>query len=302
MAIVALQLLAFIWGASIGSFLNVVIFRLPEGLSIVRPGSRCPACETPIRWFDNIPVLSYIVLRGRCRQCRKPFSPRYMLVEAATGVLVLSLFRATVLPLDFGTFTHDLAMWLWTQIFVYALIAIAFIDLAHTFIPHELSLPTLVIGVVGAFVLRDIDGYTHLWGALGGAGFILLIIGIGWIMFRRESMGFGDATLLAVIGAYLGWQALPFVVFAASIQGLLAAGGAIVWSRLSGSDRTLVTTTDELDARFGEEERFAHLKPRHAIPFGPFLAIAALEALFFGDQLFWRLADSMAAVILDLTA
>ena len=160
--------LAFFWGAVWGSFLNVVIYRVPLDMSLVKPGSRCGACETPIRWYDNIPCLSYLVLRGQCRACGAKYSPRYMLVEFACGCMTLALFKAIFLPLEPEMLTRCLATWLWVQVFVYALVAITFIDLEHFFIPDEISLPTIAIGIGGAYALPNIDGETHLYGALVG--------------------------------------------------------------------------------------------------------------------------------------
>lgn len=290
-----LQILAFAWGAVWGSFLNVVIYRLPEELSVVKPGSHCPACKTPIRWYDNIPIVSYFVLRGRCRQCGTGFSPRYALVEATCGVLALALFRATVLPLDPETFVAGMLMWGWLQIFVYALIAITFIDLEHLYIPDVISLPLIAFGVGGAFALSTPAPLDHLFGAIGGAVFLLLVAGIGWLLFRREAMGLGDVKLLAAIGAYLGWMALPFVLFASAAQALIAVMIARAYSTLTGREEDLTRTTAEVDAHFDEEDRYDdELPSRLAVPYGPFLALAAIEALFFGHTLIWEWAEAIS--------
>ena len=127
-----LQFWVFIWGAVWGSFLNVVIYRMPLGISLVRPPSRCSQCQTPIRWYDNVPIVSYLVLRGQCRRCGSKYGPRYMLVEAMCGALCLALFRATTLPLEPETFSVGIATWLWLQAFVYGLVAVTFIDLTET--------------------------------------------------------------------------------------------------------------------------------------------------------------------------
>ncbi len=298
-----LQAFAFVWGAVWGSFLNVVIHRLPRDESLVRPGSRCGACGTPIRWYDNVPIVSYFVLRGRCRACRAAYSPRYMLVEAACGVLTLVLFRATVLPLDPETFYAGALAWLWYQVFLYALVAITFIDLEHTFIPDEVTYPTIAIGLLGGFLLPGRDGFEQLWGAVGGAGFLLAVIGIGWLLYRREAMGFGDVKLLAMIGAYLGWRALPFVVFASAIQALLAAAAAMIYRRVTGHQPRLLMTLGEVDDKFGvEDEAPDHLREKAALPYGPFLALAALEGMLFGGDLFWRFADHLARWLFEATS
>lgn len=290
---VILQLFAFVWGAVWGSFLNVVIYRLPRDMSVSYPPSRCGACLTRIRWYDNVPVFSYLALRGRCRTCKSSYGPRYMLVEAATGLLVLVLMRAVVLPPNPDTFITDLLTWIWLQAFVYALIAITFIDLEHTFIPDEISYPMILVGLIGAFSLPGLDSLAYFWGAIGGAFFILLVAGVGWLVFRREAMGLGDVKLLALIGAFLGWRALPFVLFASAAQALLAAGVAALYTRVTGRANQLTMTTEQLDERFGETGLYDDLDSRVVIPYGPFLALAALEALLFGDELLFDLVRAI---------
>jgi len=292
-----LQIYAFVWGAVWGSFLNVVIYRLPRELSLVRPGSRCGSCETPVRWYDNVPIISYLVLRGRCRACGEAFSPRYALVEAACGVLSLALFDAAVLPLHPDTLFGGLALWAWYQVFVYGLVAITFIDLEWTFIPDELSLPATAIGVGGAFAIPRLDGLTMLYGAVGATAFLMLVYGLGWLIFRREAMGLGDVKLLAMIGAFLGWKALPFVLFASAVQALIATAGATLWSRATGRTNELTMTTEQLDERFDEVGLYEDEESRTVIPYGPFLALAAIEALLFGDTLLWDLADYLAGLL-----
>ncbi len=294
---VTLQIYAFVWGAVWGSFLNVVIYRLPRELSLVRPGSRCGSCEAPVRWFDNIPVVSYLVLRGRCRACEASFSPRYMLVEAACGVLSLLLMRATTFPLAPETLMSGLALWVWYQAFIYGLVAITFIDLEWTFIPDEISLPLILVGIGGGFLIPGLDGYTYLLGAGVATAFLLLIYGIGWLIFRREAMGLGDVKLLAMIGAFLGWKALPFVLFASAVQAIAVTALAGLWTRVTGRENQLTMTTAELDERFEETDRFDDEQSRTVIPYGPFLALAAIEALLFGDSLLWDLADRLAELI-----
>lgn len=293
-----LQVIALFWGACWGSFLNVVIYRLPLGMSLVQPPSRCSRCLTRIRWYDNVPVLSWWILRGRCRACRTPFSPRYMLIEAACGLLGLALFRATVLPFDPETFYPAAALWIWLQTFAYGLVALAFIDLEHTFVPEEITIPLIIVGVSGAFFIPGLEPLPRVYGALAGGGFLLLVTGVGWLIYRREAMGLGDAMLLALIGAFLGIEALPFVLVAASLQALVAVVVARIYQRVTGRSAGLTLTTEELDARFGEEDRFAHLSSRLVVPFGPFLAVGALEALFFGHDLIWRFADAIVALLL----
>jgi leader peptidase (prepilin peptidase)/N-methyltransferase len=280
---------AFIWGAVWGSFLNVVIYRLPEDLSVVRPGSRCGHCGTAIRWFDNIPIVSYLILRGRCRDCGTGYSPRYMLVEAACGALSMALMQDAAVPFNPETFQADLLLWLWLLWFALALVAIAFIDLDHFFIPWEISYPSIVVGLAGAFLLPEVDGMSRLYGALGGAGFLLMVYGLGWLIFRREALGLGDLVLLAMIGSFLGWRELPLVVLAAAVQALLAVAANRVWEQLRGEKTGFTKTAEELDEHFGEEVDMSEwVAERAAVPFGPFLALAALEVLLFGSLWFWQ--------------
>ena len=298
--VLLLEVFAFVWGAVWGSFLNVVIHRLPLEMSVVRPSSHCGACAAPIRWYDNIPVISYLVLRGKCRLCAAPYSPRYMLVELACGVMSLVIFRAVANPfaeqVDLWFFFH----WIWCLSFVLALVAITFIDLEHLYIPDVISLPLIMTGLLGSWISPSMDPALHLWGALGGAGFLLLVWGIGWLVFRREAMGLGDVKLLGLIGAFLGWKALPFVLFASSIQAVLAVVLSQIYARITGAEAKLTRTTEEVDRHFGEEERYAdeELPSRLAIPYGPFLSLAALEALFFGHDHLWVLAEYLAQLFL----
>ncbi len=288
-----LQLYALVWGAVWGSFLNVVVYRLPRGLSLVRPGSRCGACGTPIRWYDNVPVLSYLVLRGRCRACRSEYSPRYALVEAACGVLSLLIFQQTVLPLDPATLQAGVLHWLWLQGFVYALVTITFIDLEWTFIPDEITYPTLGLGLLGAFLLPGQTGIDQTLGAIAGGGFLLLVYVVGFVVFRREAMGLGDAKLLAMIGAFLGWRLLPFVMLASALQAIAAVAIASLYARVTGKGEGLTMTTEELDERFDEVGLYEDDRSHVVVPYGPFLALAALEALLFGDAILWVLVDGI---------
>ena len=246
---------AFALGAVMGSFANVVIFRLPQGQSIVTPGSRCPSCRTPIRWYDNIPIASYLVLGARCRSCRMPISPRYPLVEALTGLL----FAGLVLRFGIGSTTAVLALFSW------ALVVVTFIDFDHRIIPDVISLPGVLIGVAASLLPgfpRPVDSIIGL--AVGG-GFLFLVLFAYEKVMKDEGMGMGDVKLLAMIGAFLGWQALPVTVLVASISGTLT-GVAFALAK-------------------GEPVR------KFPVPFGPFLALGALIHIFFGVEIIlWYLA------------
>lgn len=284
---------AFVWGAVWGSFLNVVIYRLPLEMSVVRPGSRCGSCEAPIRFYDNVPILSYLLLRGRCRRCKASFSPRYMLVEAACGVISLFIARSVFDFTDPDRFLHGLMWWLAWQILAYALVAIAFIDLEHTIVPEVLTYPTAALGLIVAFTLPNGLEWEAVWGLLGGAGFLGAVAGVGWLVYRREAMGLGDVHILAMLGAWLGWRALPFIILASAVQALLAVLLSSVYERVTGKSDALTMTTQELDARFEEEGRFPDAEEHTVIPYGPFLALAGLEAMLFGTDAFWWLVDRL---------
>ena len=208
--------IVFLFGATLGSFLNVVIHRLPQSESIVKPRSRCPACEHEIRWYDNIPILSFFLLGRKCRDCGQPISFRYPLVEALTAGLAL------VLWMKFGLSKELVVHFGFTGM----LIAITFIDIDHRIIPNEISLPGILIGFACSFLW---EGFwvDSLIGLLVGGGGLLLLSMLYSLIRGREGMGMGDVKLLAMLGAWLGWQCLIFVLLFASIQGVLLA--AILW-------------------------------------------------------------------------
>lgn len=238
----------FLFGAIIGSFLNVCIYRIPAGESVVTPRSRCGACRTPIRPFDNIPILSYLLLRGRCRACGIGISPRYPFVEALTGVAALAAF------FEYGPSLHGLI----TFAFLCALIVISVIDLDHQIIPNIISVPGIGIGFVAALLVGQPSWEASLAGLLLGGGLLWLVSESYYRVTGREGMGFGDVKLLAMIGAFLGWQAIPITILLASLTGTFIGVGVMI---ARGSDA------------------------RTPIPFGPFLAAGAVCALFFGDAL-----------------
>jgi leader peptidase (prepilin peptidase)/N-methyltransferase len=265
--------LAFSAGAVVGSFLNVCIYRIPADESVVRPGSRCPGCKTPIAWYDNVPIVSWLVLRARCRRCGEPIAARYPLVEAIAGALaVLALVRM-------GPTTHGLAAFAFTA----ALLLITFIDLDHLFIPDEVSLPGIAIGLAVALL----PGGVTLPDAFGG---VLLGGGVLWALawgYERltgiEGMGFGDVKLLAMIGAFVGWQGIPIVVLIASVTGSLAGLFAVFSPR---GRRGLRRVGRALGPR-AVLPYLRHLGRTTEIPFGPFLALGALVVLYW-PELFSR--------------
>lgn len=241
-----------------GSFLNVVIYRLPAGLSLLHPPSRCPKCHTRLRPYDNVPVFGWLWLRGRCRYCRTPIACRYPLVEAATGVLFLSTFWL------FGVTWSTLAYWA----FLSWLIALAFIDLDTLTLPNELTQSGLVLGLVaqagvGGAMTGSLKGaiaslVTGVFGAIIGIWLFDLVSLAASISLGQTAMGEGDAKLAAMIGAWLGWKGVLLSGFLACFLGATLGGGAIALGIISR---------------------------RQPIPFGPFLAIGAAISLFWGNTL-----------------
>jgi leader peptidase (prepilin peptidase)/N-methyltransferase len=236
-----------LFGLVLGSFLNVCIYRLPLNQSIIRPRSKCPHCGETIRFYDNIPLLSYLVLLGRCRYCRHTISLQYPAVEALTGLLSLLLFIRYGLSYQYAFYLMFLA----------ALVAISFIDLHHKIIPDVLSLPGIIMGWTAAWVIRDVSWLDSLIGILAGGGSLFLVAFAYERITGREGMGGGDIKLLAMIGAWMGWEALPYVLLISASTGAVVGLAFIL---LSGKGY------------------------RARIPFGPFLSLGALFFFFLGSE------------------
>ncbi|MCH8029570.1 MAG: prepilin peptidase [Candidatus Dadabacteria bacterium] len=260
-------LFAFVLGSIIGSFLNVCIYRLPRKQSIILPPSHCTTCNIPIRFYDNVPILSYLLLRGRCRSCGAGFSPRYAIIEALTGCV----FALTVY--EFGLSVETLLY----LILLPSLIVITFIDLEHWIIPNVITYPGIALGLILAllrtdwgelrilvgeigimntlYVVEQFPALNSILGIMIGGG-VLLLIGLMYEVIRkREGMGMGDVKLLAMVGAFLGVTSLLFIVLLSSLLGTLV-GAALMINKQSGMKR--------------------------AIPFGPFLSFAAALYCFTG--------------------
>ena len=247
--IIGPQVIAFILGCIIGSFYNVVIYRLPAGQSIVRPGSRCPSCGNAIAAYDNIPVLSYLLLGGKCRRCKATISARYPLVEGISGLLALLLFRRYGLH-------PQLAI---EFIFCSLLLIIAMIDLDTFLIPDILSLSGIVLGLAFSFFTPRLSWSDSLLGIILGGG-ILYVIATGYALLRhKEGMGGGDIKLLGMIGAFVGWQGVAFTILVSSVSGMLIAL-PMMWRSGKGLGS--------------------------AIPYGPFLAFGAVAYIFWGRLFF----------------
>ncbi|BBO66590.1 type 4 prepilin-like proteins leader peptide-processing enzyme [Desulfosarcina alkanivorans] len=247
------NIVAFILGACIGSFLNVCIYRIPAGLSIVHPGSSCPRCKTMIPFYDNIPILSYLLLMGKCRNCKTPIAIRYPFVEFLGGCFAMACV------LSFGATLHALVAFA----FIATLITVTFIDLDHRIIPDSISLPGIPIFFLAALLVPTMTWRSSAIGILAGGGSLLAVAWGYQLITGREGMGGGDIKLLAMIGAMVGWQGILFTLFAASAIGTIVG----VWAMIqSGKGMRL------------------------AIPFGPFLATGATIYLFFGrDLIYWYL-------------
>jgi leader peptidase (prepilin peptidase)/N-methyltransferase len=258
--------IAFCFGASLGSFLNVCIYRIPADESVVSPGSRCPGCRTPIAWYDNVPVLSWMVLGGRCRRCHASIAARYPFVEAATGGLaLLALWRFGATPAAAVAFA-----------FTAALLLITFIDFDHFFIPDEVSLPGVLVGLCVSALPGGIGLADSAIGAAVGGGILWLV---AWSYERTtgtEGMGLGDVKLLAMIGAFLGWQAIPVILIVASMGGSVA-GVVVIFGRRGRRQMARVGRMFGWRAVPTFARRAAR---RTAIPFGPFLALGAVVALY----------------------
>ena len=248
MSTIILILLILI-GLALGSFLNVCIYRIPLKKSILFPSSFCPNCGTKIRAWDNIPLLSFILLKGKCRKCRAKISVQYPLVEFLTSVLIVSTY------LRFG--------WDWEfvakTILCLFLIAIFFIDLKHRIIPDVITLPGIALGLFFSFFVKSPSVVNALIGILVGGVLFYLSAVLGEFLFKKESMGGGDIKLAMMLGAFLGWQKILLVFLLSALLG------------------TIVGTTAMLFSRDVKETRM--------IPFGPFLALGSVLAIFLGDML-----------------
>jgi leader peptidase (prepilin peptidase)/N-methyltransferase len=309
---------AFVFGSIWGSFFNVAIYRWPREMSVVRPPSQCPGCGKPIPARYNVPILGYLLLRGKTACCGTKLSSRYPLVEALSGVLCLAIAQRFIVGAE-----PETALWRATAIalcyfaFVGGLIIATFVDLEHMQIPDEVSLPGAALGLASA-ALRDPEHVSDFaFGA--GTGFLLVQLVFVWSyehLFGRRGMGEGDSKLLMMIGAFLGYQGVLFAMFAGAAQGLIAFVVARVWGKSEDAHEHAHVDAhaqehahvdahaqehahvdahahgladahagghlheDDVDLDEAAPEYWGHAK----LPFGPFLALGALEFLFFGEQ------------------
>ena len=241
-------ILTLILGACVGSFLNVLIYRTPNNISIVAPASHCPNCKTPLKWLDNIPVLSWLFLGGKCRYCKAPISPRYIMVELLNVVMwllsVLVFWKVSPLVSVASALTCSV------------LIIITFIDLEHKWIPDRFQIILLLIGIV-VTIFSPLGWHTHLIGFFVGGGVLLAFYGIGMLLFKREPLGIGDIKLMAVCGLILGWQGALLALFLGAIIGAVCC---LIQRAVNKN---------------GEVE-FA---------FAPYLALGTVISMFFGQNI-----------------
>lgn len=261
-------ILVFLFGACIGSFLNVCIYRIPLEQSVVRPGSHCFRCGKPVRWFDNVPIVSYLVLRGQCRDCGERFSPRYALVELLTAGLFVAIWL--VYAGGPGSLTLDPRVpvyWL----FVSGLILGTFVDFDHLIIPDRVSIGGMIAGVLLSLLVPRLHDASLWWqGGLRslmglGCGYLLLwgVARLGEVLFKKEAMGYGDVKLMGAIGAFLGWPGVLFTILFSSLFGSVVGLTLVLLGGREWQSR---------------------------IPYGPYIALAAVAYLFCGEALWsWYL-------------
>jgi len=248
-------ILILLAGLAWGSFLNVVIYRLPLGMSLVKPPSFCPWCRQRIPFYDNIPLVSFLLLRGRCRKCGASIPLSTLLVEILTPLSFLLLYR------NFSLHPHFFA----SCVFASAMIVLGFIDFDHQILPDEITLPGLLLALVYALFRPDMVLRDSLFGSLVGAGVLLFVYGAYYALRKKEGMGMGDVTMMLLIGAFLGWRLTIFTLILASFSGALVGILVVVW---------------------GKKDL------QHSLPFGTFLAPAACVALLWGESIlsaYWSL-------------
>ena len=237
-----------LFGLAWGSFLNVVIFRLPLGMSLLSPPSSCPQCKKRIKFYDNIPVFSYIFLRGKCRFCGTKIPVSYVLVEILTPLSFLLIYQK-----------HSLSLFFFTAcLFASAMIVLGFIDFYHQILPDEITLPGLVLALIYAPFRSDLNLTQALIGAIVGAGFLLFVYGAYYLLRKKEGLGMGDVTMMLLIGAYLGWQLTFFTLILASFVGAII-GVLFIFFRKKDL--------------------------QYSLPFGTFLAPAAYFAMLWGKPI-----------------
>jgi leader peptidase (prepilin peptidase)/N-methyltransferase len=268
---------ALVFGLCIGSFLNVVIYRVPAGKSIVHPGSTC-GCGQPIAWYDNIPVFSWLILRGRARCCGRPFSFRYPFVELLTGALFLACWLR--LP-------PAAAVCGW--VFIASLISGTFIDLDHMIIPDVFTIGLAISGLVLSALVPSLHGQhseyymldslrsvsAALIGVVAGSGVVLWIALTAEAVLKKEAMGFGDVKFVGAIGAFCGWHGAVFSIFGGAAVGTIWVGIALCWEKISGKPAAVSPRAETAEGAPADMGLGVH------VPFGPMLAVAGLVYFLF---------------------
>ncbi len=292
-----LRALALAWGALWGSFLNVVVYRLPRDMSVVHPGSHCPGCGAPVRPLDNIPIVSFCLLRGRARCCGARISPRYVVIEALGGLLAVAVFEAVVRPLPSHTSAlHAASIFLADFSLSLALVAAAFIDAEHMVLPDPITLGGTLFGLATPSLRGLAWADVFLGAAVGFVGVWLPFV-VGYRALRgKAGMGLGDAKLTMLAGAWFGWPGVVFAIFGGALQATVAAGvlllahGKIEEPEGVRKDREelerAAAAGDEEAKRVMEEDPLATAPGEGVLaarlPFGPFLCLAILEWMLAG--------------------
>lgn len=296
-----LRTFALAFGLIWGSFLNVVIYRVPRGMSVVRPGSTCPACGKPIRAWHNIPLFGYLLLGGKASCCKAKLSPRYPLVEAIGGVLALAILESVVFRLGpTTTIERGLAVFVADLALVLALTAAAFIDLEHMYLPDTITIGGAVLGVATSS-FRGLSFLESLLGAAAGFGIVWIPFVVLYSKIRgKVGMGMGDAKLLALAGAWFGWGGALIVLGAGAIQGTIATLAVLLFrgkiEEPEAVKREREEIQKELEAMSPEERAEAEKElaedplaeeageglGQARIAFGPFLILATIECLLLG--------------------
>jgi leader peptidase (prepilin peptidase)/N-methyltransferase len=281
------------FGALWGSFLNVCIARIPRGMSVVSPPSHCFSCGAHIKPRDNIPIVSYLLLRGRCRQCGARFSARHALVEtltAAFSALTFWSFALDPAPLPLGVRVGRYAVYF---AFAAVLTVLTFIDLDTKRLPDRITLPSIAVFFAGGFATGDVAWLDRVLGAAGGYLAVRLIADLYYYSTGREGLGLGDGKLLAVMGALLGWKALPPIVFCASFVGVVVSVPVLFAQRRRPSARPPQGESASADPATAPAPAAASTATsirRTEVPFGPFLAASALGYLYLHRQA-WALIE-----------
>lgn len=277
---------SFVLGAVTGSFANVCVARWPHGESVVSPRSRCPKCKNAIAWYDNIPVLSWLILGAKCRHCKLPISWQYPAVEFLTGLFFLAVYWRHGFTLATPVY----------MLFSWALIVVTFQDLADWTIPNEITFPGIPLGIVASLVgmvfagsgLRVDAPLDAVAGALLGGGIIYSLDIITQVLLKKPGMGFGDVKLLALIGALLGWKGALFTVVAASFFGSIIGVGTILYFKSRPAPEE-AASTDEI--QYDENGEPIVTLQGHYLPFGPYLALGGWVYMMFGPEfIHWYIA------------